>query len=42
MMAQEFEGRAPATAEVIRRGGLKEYDEPRARNRHQKKGGNHA
>jgi hypothetical protein len=39
MLSDEFKGRAPFTAEVIRRGGLKEYDQ--AVKRH-KKGGNHA
>lgn len=37
MLSDEFKGRAPYTAEVIRRGGLRE--QPRAR--HSKKGGNH-
>jgi hypothetical protein len=36
---QDLEFQAPFTAEVIRRGGLKEYDQPVKRH---KKGGNHA
>jgi hypothetical protein len=40
MLSDEFKGRAPFTAEVIRRGGLREYDQPVKR--HPKKGGNHA
>ena len=37
---QELAGPAPATAEMIRRGGLRQYDQPRKK--HPKKGGNHA
>jgi hypothetical protein len=39
MLSNEFKGRAPFTAEVIRRGGLREHDQPVKQH---KKGTNHA